>query len=367
MLEVRAREGEGPRRCVFCHDDLRPPVVECCACRAGHHRACARERPACGTCAADLSASLGEALQPRAREEHGLLSSPIVRAALALLAVVVPVFVVFVARSVRPAPAPVRAALTDRVTIRPDDGALLTDPVVVVSGRIDGARERHGLSAHVNGVPCRVEPSGAFASARLDLQEGANVVVVRVDADGESLERHVRLIVDTAPPDVVVLEPAPTSVTIADHVRVRARVADPNLTVVLVGGRPIEAPAGEVDLVVPLGAPGQHRIVVAAVDRAGRRSEVARDVVREAPWFEVHVREPAEGAEVRGRFAVRGRLVTRSSGAELTIDGHPVAVDPDGDFSLLMDPLDPGEFAIEVRAAAGGRATTVVRRVVVVR
>ncbi len=115
---------------------------------------------------------------------------------------------------------------------------------------------------------------GNNTSFTTKLDEGSHIVEVRIyDKAGNVARDNVTLIIDTTPPEIVILEPENNSIVSQEEITIRIHVMDENLDKVLIGinGKWTEISGNEytIDL-----KSGENRIYVKAIDKAGNARTV---------------------------------------------------------------------------------------------
>ncbi len=238
----------------------------------------------------------------------------------------------------------------------PVDRFLTREPLLTVLGRTEAGATVTGL-----GSTTAAGPDGTFELS-VDLTEGENLLLVTArDAagNGVTVALHVRL--DTTPPWVTIDAPAEGKplLTKDDRVRVAGRVEMEEGLVLSVGGGFALPTNGSYEQVVDL-VEGSNLIVVTARDRAGNEAHVNRTVIRRTQPPTLAVTRPARDylETNEARYLVEG---TTATDVDLTIEGVPVAVLPNGTFSGFAQ-LTTGEnvVVVEVRDALGNVAKVVV-------
>ena len=117
-------------------------------------------------------------------------------------------------------------------------------------------------------------------SLSVDLVDGSNSMVVRaVDRAGNTAQLPITIVLDTTPPELVVIAPEDRSRTQEAKVLVRGRVTPGDS--VVIGSARLTPANGEFELEVPLES-DIARILVTAVDRAGNEVQESRLVFRVA-------------------------------------------------------------------------------------
>ncbi len=206
--------------------------------------------------------------------------------------------------------------------------------------------------------PIRADNSGRF-SFQYKLQDGENAVELQAaDAAGNitRVKRTVGLI--TEPPDIELTRPMDNEWTNNQMLTIEGRTR-PGATLIVNGQN------------VKVNADGsfQHQLILEQGDTTLRF--IATDSVGNVATLErlVHLKMGAsaiqlnveEGATVADpNLQLVGKV---DPGAQVTVNGQPVAVSPLGDFQVIA-PLNAGENVINIQARdAAGNVTTLTRRV----
>ena len=168
----------------------------------------------------------------------------------------------------------------------PAPDTVLGVPMVQVAGTVSP----QAVSVSVNGVAAALS-GGTFHLDALGLHQGTNdVVAVALDAAGHVGTATVRVTADVVPPSLSVAYPPEGAVLSTARITVSGMVND--LTIGTVSSRDVTvtvngaaAAVGNRSFLAPgvTLAPGANTITVAAEDRAGNRTSIARHVIYQAP------------------------------------------------------------------------------------
>jgi len=206
----------------------------------------------------------------------------------------------------------------------------------------------------VDGAPLETN-KGAFSRV-VRLDQGANTIRLEAwDSAGNGGSATVAVTVDSDPPVLTVTAPIYGSLVKTTTVSVRGTWTGE--AVVTVDGVPVLSSEGIIDERVSL-LEGENEIEVVAVDSAGNREEyrvlVYRDTV--PPALSVNLPQTRLRTQLSA-YPVTGNL---AGGVQLLVNDQPLAVDANGDFTILL-PLNIGENTFTFRAtdAAGNAATSV--------
>lgn len=204
-----------------------------------------------------------------------------------------------------------------------------------------------------------------FITSRIEVQEGINVIAVRANIKGRRESFAVKVIKDTRPPVIEVLEPKNGSFTNNREVEFVGTVDDPKAKV-FVDSLPAIVADGKFRAMVPL-ASNTNEIVVYAEDTFGNRSR--KEKVRvdyDASRPQVSVLAPKPGELVRqlplkvmvgstkAPFSIQAIL----NGDETTMVERTFDVSP-GEFAFAAEQLPDGnhKLAVKITDAAGNSDT----------
>ena len=223
-------------------------------------------------------------------------------------------------------------------------------------------RSEPGATVSAGGATAKVGGSGTFA-LDVNLTEGENLLVVMAkDPAGNPTQIAVHVTLDTVAPSLTIEEPVDGLLTKADRLRVVGAVEMEDGLVLSVGGSFVLPVGGRYNYTVDL-VEGRNVITVTARDRAGNEAHADRTVVRRTTAPELRITTPPRDYTVtnKAHFTVAG---VTAPDVGLTIQGRPVGVGPDGNFSGTVD-LVTGENAVVVEAtdALGNTAKAIVHLV----
>lgn len=216
---------------------------------------------------------------------------------------------------------------------KPIDGLLTNDVNIQVSGRSEP-----GVDLRLNGSPIPVLPNGTF-NGTIVLPVGDNYLrFVATDLAGNNKTVSRRVTVDITPPLLVVYNPINGTVTNAHTILVNG-TTEPTARVSVGGQLIIVEPNGYFETLVAL-SEGENNITIVSEDLAGNfaMEVLSVELDTNAPLLSVFYPEDgfvtsSDSIEVSGLTEV---------GANLTVDGRMVQVQPDGTFreniSLLEGP-----------------------------
>ena len=237
----------------------------------------------------------------------------------------------------------------------PADGSVGRAATVTVSGAVSA----DAVGVTVNGLPASLA-GGAFSLASVVLSEGENAVALRaVDGAGNVGTASLRLILDTIPPAISVLQPAAGALVGALTVTVSGTVSDPNLDTVTVdgGAAVVEGSAFRRDG-VPL-VEGANTLTATARDRAGNSASATGSVTADTKPPAITIGAPAPGAVLGVSPAVVSGSVTDAHLVSVTVNGVLAGLETEGRFRAEA-PLSEGRATLTATArdALGHEAET---------
>ncbi|HEX7149903.1 MAG TPA: Ig-like domain-containing protein [Thermoanaerobaculia bacterium] len=247
-------------------------------------------------------------------------------------------------------------AIAPAVTITtPEANAWLKGATVTVTGTVV---ETSPVTLTVNNVPAIVT-AGKFSVA-VPSSEGAFVIlVVAVDAAGNSGSGSVSVNVDTQAPVITIAEPLNNAITNKASIRVAGTVADASIVTMTLDGAPLPLTSNAFSTDVPLTADGLRTLVLVATDAAGNTSTSSVKVTRDTVDPVVTVAAPAK-ASVIGTVpvVVRGTLQDATAVA-VTVDGTAATV-TNAAWQASISGLSEGKHSFTIVAVdAAGNDTTV--------
>lgn len=209
-------------------------------------------------------------------------------------------------------------------------------------------------TVYIDGAPIATERGTFSRVVRLD--EGANTIHLQAwDAAGNEGSTTLVVTVDSDPPELSITSPTYGAIVTTTTVTVRGGwTGDAEVTV---DGVAVLSIDGVIDERVSL-LEGENYIKVVAVDPAGNSQETEILVYRDTvpPTLSVNLPQTKLRTQL-ATYSVTGNV---AGGSSLTMNGQPVAVDPSGDFTVLV-PLNLGEntFTFTATDSAGNAATSV--------
>jgi RHS repeat-associated protein len=244
------------------------------------------------------------------------------------------------------------------VVTTPADGATVTGGAVEVTGTVHDAR---AVTLTVDGQPVTVAADGSF-DASVTLAPGPHTLqLVARDAAGNTASLQRSITVEAAPPTLTVVEPRDGFVTSSATVTVRGTVTGGTAPVsVTVNGAPA-APGADGAFSVTLDLPvGAVTIAVHASDAGGRVADASVSGTRSASdgggsgsGLSVAFDAPAEGAVLRGRVAVSGRIEGGQPPYDVTVLGVKATVNSMY-FGAALDLAEGDQvIVVEAKDAAG--------------
>ncbi|WP_438431493.1 S8 family serine peptidase [Gorillibacterium sp. sgz500922] len=260
------------------------------------------------------------------------------------------------------------------VLLQPEGGTLTNRAEVTIQG-----------TSPANGGAIRLYNGGILAAsatvqngrfqAQVSLHEGDNPLTAEVVVNGAASDRSLPLVytLDTTAPVLDVTSPADRLVTRSEAIPVTGTVQDPHLKEVRVNGKTVTLTNGAFTERL-LGAEGENRITVEAVDQAGNVAAVTRTVtLRTAPPVIAGVLPAADvhitpGGSVKIAFDSEPGLTASfaitlpASPASSGIAGTPLAETSPGHYEGTYTApaslrLSGGIITVTARDAAGNTAT----------
>ncbi|MBK6406030.1 MAG: hypothetical protein IPF66_13840 [Holophagales bacterium] len=237
---------------------------------------------------------------------------------------------------------------TTRPTFRdllPADGSVGRMATVTVSGSVSA----DAVGVTVNGLTANLA-GGAFSLAGVTLAEGENAVALNaVDGAGNVGTASLRLIRDTIPPAISVLQPVAGALVGALSVTVSGTVSDPNLDTVTVdgGAAVVEGSAFRRDGVSLV--EGANTLTATARDRAGNSASATGTVTADTISPAIAIGAPAPGAVLGASPAVVTGSVTDANLDSVTVNGVPAVLETEGRFRAEV-PLAEGRATITATA-----------------
>jgi hypothetical protein len=240
----------------------------------------------------------------------------------------------------------------------PADGSYSRVTAIQVAGTVNSVV----TAVTVGGQAATLGPPGTF-TATVNLTTGVNLVqAVATDATGNQAADSVTITLDTTPPNVTLLTPAPGLTTNQAQVQVTGSASDDSgIATVTVAGQPVTLADGQFAAVVPLGE-GANQIVARAVDLAGN-DQTAAVTVNRFSVPAVSIALPADLSYVSATTVT----VTGSVDAAVSVTVNGVAAVVAGNsFSAAGVPLVEGgntltATATDARGRVGIASINVVR------
>jgi formylglycine-generating enzyme required for sulfatase activity len=246
----------------------------------------------------------------------------------------------------------------------PADGLRTNASEVEVRGNVDDPKAR----VIVGNERVYLGEGGTFAVKVPLKHEGEQRIVIelRDDAGNSAPTMRLRVVRDTAPPSIEVLDPPPDAVptTVAETVQIKGRVGD-GAVAVTVAGEPVDlADDGTFTATTRLETDGEHAIAIVAKDDVGNEATATARVRRRVIVCcdTLRIDSPKDGLVTAAKeVEVRGTMEDLK--ARIVVMGKPVELREDGTFTALVPLEGEGERVIEVKASddAGHEGTTTVR------
>lgn len=241
--------------------------------------------------------------------------------------------------------------------LAPSDGLVTNQRKVTTSGTV--VETGTGVDSFtINGQ--EVSLTGDSFSADLTLTEGRqSIVYIAKDRTGKTTTETRTVTLDTIPPAITVTSPAEGAVFGVSQITVTGTVSDSGtgLAWVEVDGQAVTVTDGA--FAITLTKPdGIYVLTVAAMDNAGNRADVVRNITVDTAPPVVTITSPADGATLTTRpIIVSGEAYDAGTGlASLTVNGEPVAV-TDGKYSVEIDPPE-GDYTIVVTGTDNAGVST---------
>ncbi|HWU40511.1 MAG TPA: hypothetical protein VN203_22920, partial [Candidatus Acidoferrum sp.] len=234
------------------------------------------------------------------------------------------------------------------LVVTPPNNALTNGVSIPVRGRVTDAITP--VSVFVNDAVVSVDDMGGFATT-IPLLEGPNEVHIRsIDAAGNAANETRTVIVDTAPPMIILTAPPEGAVVPGNTVTVSGTVSDLHpSTTVIVNGQPVPvATDGRFsrEIAFPI---TQTAVVVSAIDLAGNTASMTRWVIRDAMPPAILITTPSAGFLTNHATITVSGTVTDASGiASVDVNGQPI--NPSGDAFTATVNLAEGANTVIVTA-----------------
>ncbi len=204
-----------------------------------------------------------------------------------------------------------------------------------------------------NGGQREIPPSG-YLQEVVELSPGENVIhITGLDEAGNSTKKGIKLIFDNTIPSIAVISPTDT-LTNSRRVTLKLRVIDDRLKGVVINGKVVPVSGGLVTRAFPL-QEGLNVFEVYAVDSAGNISSTTIKIRRDT-------RPPLEKKEltIDTYQNITGKV---KPGSLVFINGNPVPVSPDGEFSHRIR-LRKGKNVVIIRVVDMAGNETVEKRII---
>jgi len=200
----------------------------------------------------------------------------------------------------------------------------------------------------------RALPASGYLEEVVDLKPGENSIeVVGIDEAGNSSRRSVKLTFDNTIPSIAVLSPVDT-LTNKKSITLKVKVKDDRLKGVVINGKVVPVRGGLVSRVFPL-REGVNTFEIYAVDSAGNISSTTVKVRRDT-------QPPMKKKELQidTYQTINGKV---KPGSLVFINGNPVPVSPDGEFSYRVK-LRRGKNLVIIRVVDMAGNETVEKRII---
>jgi DNA-binding transcriptional ArsR family regulator len=233
-------------------------------------------------------------------------------------------------------------------------------PYQVVSGTVNDPEAK--VVVTINGVDTRVALDGLAFKLTIHLMEGTNQLSVKAtDKAGNIVVATKTLILDTIPPQLVVDIPEDGFLTNSKSILVAGMTDEDSM--LTVDGSGASRDGLNFSATVTL-AEGKNVIEVAAHDAAGNERTVRVNVLCDPIAPVIVIISPKAGSTILGRTADVEGYLSEPSG--LTLDGHALSVDPQGQTFKATVELNEGRnvLTFNARDKAGnlGAITLIINR-----
>ncbi len=197
-------------------------------------------------------------------------------------------------------------------------------------------------------------PSFGHLEEVVSLDPGENrITITGFDEAGNTTRKEIRFIFDNTIPSIAVISPSDT-LTNRSSITLKLRVVDERLKGVVVNGKVVPATNGIVTKTIPL-KEGRNVFQIYAVDSAGNVSSTTIHVVRDTkpPLYK-------DKLEVDTYQTITGKA---KPGSMVFINGNPVPVSPDGEFSYRVQ-LHKGKNIVIIRVVDMAGNETVEKKII---
>ena len=238
--------------------------------------------------------------------------------------------------------------------VKPEDGSVLSEQPVTITGRVDDPNARVYLEGleDLGGKVISSDPGGF--SFEVPLKEGENSFRLLAYDEADNLGEYPLKLLYEAPLELTITEPAQDSTVNTDKVTVKGTVKGPEGTTVHVGE--VEAsidPEGnfvaeDVQLVE-----GANSIVVEAIAPNGKSTQQTLDLTYE-PVVEpaLTITEPENGSTVTTQTVTVKGTVEGPEGTTVRVGEVEASVDSQGNYVAENVQLSEGRNRIAVEATA---------------
>jgi hypothetical protein len=225
------------------------------------------------------------------------------------------------------------------VITSPRNGLITNASSVMVYGKVHA-----GSSLVINDDPVTVEQDGTF-QYNLFLSEGENFVHAKALAKNglETMESDIVVIGDTTRPEIILIRPTPGSYINSSIVTIS--VTSNEVATFTVNNVSVETYGGVADINIEL-AEGVNTISITAVDIAGNSNRTAFKVILDTVRPDLEIVKPLSPAfsTTKEKITIMGRT---EPGANLTINGEPVDIEANGNFTVKVK-LKYGKNTIKI-------------------